>query len=171
MINADLHGDDRGFFLESYHKKRFAEHGIVDDFVQDNHSGSKYGVLRGIHYQDMSAPMAKLVRCSAGSILDVAVDLRSSAPTFGRWVAVELSDKNAHQLLIPVGFGHAFLTLSESADVQYKCTGYYQPSAEGAVLWIDPELAISWPIAQPVVSARDQKAMSLRDYSKRPAFR
>jgi len=125
--------DDRGFFFESYQRERYQAHGIADEFVQDNHSRSAQGVLRGIHYQDRSAPMSKLVRCTAGSILDVAVDLRVGSPTFGAWVAEELTADNMRQLFVPVGFGHAFLTLSETADVLYKCGGYYAAKAEGAV--------------------------------------
>jgi dTDP-4-dehydrorhamnose 3,5-epimerase len=170
VIQPDVFRDDRGFFYESYHKKRFAELGVTDEFVQDNHSRSMYGVLRGIHYQDMSAPMAKLVRCTLGRILDVAVDLRAGSPTFGRSSAVELSADNLRQLLVPVGFGHAFLTLSDIAEVQYKCSGYYTPAAEGAIAWNDPELAIDWPIKDPVVSAKDRAAPSLQSYRKTPAF-
>ena len=170
MIEPDVFRDDRGFFFESYHKRRFAELGVTEEFVQDNHSRSMYGVLRGIHYQDMSAPMAKLVRCTLGRILDVAVDLRAGSPTFGRWSAAELSADNLRQLLVPVGFGHAFLTLSEVAEVQYKCSGLYTPGAEGAIVWNDPELAIDWPIKDPVVSAKDRGAPSLQSYRKSPAF-
>ena len=170
MIEPDVFRDDRGFFFESYHKKRFAELGVTDEFVQDNHSRSTQGVLRGIHYQDMSAPMAKLVRCTLGRILDVAVDLRAGSPTFGRSSVVELSADNMRQLLVPVGFGHAFLTLSDIAEVQYKCSGYYTPGAEGAIVWNDPELAIDWPIKDPVVSAKDRGAPSLQSYRKSPAF-
>ncbi len=171
MIVPSFHRDARGFFLESYHQQRYVEHGIREVFVQDNHSRSLRGVLRGIHYQDLSAPMSKLVRCAAGSILDVAVDLRVGSPTFGRWVAEELNAENMHQLLVPVGFGHAFLTLSDSADVEYKCGGYYTPSAEGAVAWNDPDLRIEWPEPAPLVSARDARAPSLREYLRQPAFR
>ncbi len=170
VIDPDVHRDERGFFFESYHKRRFAELGIVDEFVQDNHSRSLHGVLRGIHYQGMSAPMAKLVRCTVGRILDVAVDLRVGSPTFGRWSAAELSADNLRQLLIPVGFGHAFLTLSEVAEVLYKCSGYYTPAAEGSIVWDDPELAIDWPIKAPVVSAKDRAAPTLASYRKHPAF-
>jgi len=170
VIEPDVFRDDRGFFFESYHKQRFAELGVTDEFVQDNHSRSMQGVLRGIHYQDMSAPMAKLVRCTLGRILDVAVDLRAGSPTFGRWSAAELSADNKRQLLVPVGFGHAFLTLSDVAEVQYKCSGFYTPGAEGAIVWNDPELAIDWPIKDPVVSAKDRAAPSLRSYRKTPAF-
>lgn len=170
LIEPDIFRDERGFFLESYQRRRYAEHGIPCEFVQDNHSLSGRGVLRGVHYQDLSAPMDKLVRCSRGAILDVAVDLRAGSPTFGRWVAVELSDENARQLFVPVGFGHAFLTLSEQAEVQYKCSGYYAPAAEGAIRWDDPELAIAWPLEQPIVSGKDQAAQSFAAYRDRPAF-
>ena len=170
LIEPEVHRDQRGFFLESYHKRRFAELGIRDEFVQDNHSRSVQGVLRGIHYQDRSAPMAKLVRCTVGRILDVAVDLRAGSPTFGRWWAVELTAENLRQVLVPVGFGHAFLTLSEVAEVQYKCGGFYAPAAEGSIIWNDPEIAIDWPIAQPIVSAKDGGAPSFGAYAKNPAF-
>lgn len=171
LIEMECYRDERGFFVESYHERRFAEHGIVDEFVQDNHSRSRLGVLRGFHYQDMTAPMAKLVRCSAGKILDVAVDLRANSRTLGRWYSLELSPENMRQLLIPVGFGHAFLALSEFADVQYKCTGFYTPSAEGAIAWNDPDLGVEWPLSDPIVSPRDQAAPSLREYLRQPAFR
>jgi dTDP-4-dehydrorhamnose 3,5-epimerase len=170
VIEPTVHRDGRGFFLESYHKRDFVQAGISDEFVQDNHSRSARGVLRGIHYQDMSAPMAKLVRCAAGRILDVAVDLRVGSPTFGRWYAIELSEENQYELLVPVGFGHAFLTLSDDADVQYKCSGFYAPAAEGAVRWNDPEIGIRWPIASPTLSARDSQAPSLAEYRREPAF-
>ncbi len=170
IVEPDLFRDERGFFLESYHQARYADHGITCTFVQDNHSQSRQGVLRGLHYQDMSVPMAKLVRCSQGSILDVAVDLRLGSSSFGRWVAVELSADNARQLFVPVGFGHGFLTLSPVAEVQYKCSGYYNPAAEGAVRWDDPQLAISWPITEPIISPRDQAALSLAQYAEHPAF-
>jgi len=171
VIEPAVHRDDRGFFLESYHKQRYAELGITDEFVQDNHSRSAKGVLRGIHYQDMTAPMSKLVSCTAGAILDVAVDLRLGSPTFGRWVAEELTAENMLQLYIPVGFGHAFLTLTERADVQYKCGGYYAPASEGSVIWNDPEIGIRWPEPSPVLSGKDQQAQSLAAYRQRPAFR
>ena len=170
IVEPDIFCDERGFFLESYHHARYAEHGIPSVFVQDNHSQSRRGVLRGLHYQGLSAPMAKLVRCSHGALLDVVVDLRLGAPSFGRWLAVELSATNARQLLVPVGFGHGFLTLSEVAEIQYKCSDYYNPAAEGAVRWDDPELAVVWPISDPLVSARDQAALSLAQYREQPAF-
>ena len=170
VIETDFVRDARGFFIEAYHRKRYAEHGIQGEFVQDNHSRSGKNVLRGLHYQDMRAPMAKLVRCTIGRIYDVAVDLRVGSPTFAKWVAVELSDENMKQILVPPGFGHGFLTLSEVAEVQYKCTTYYTPETEGVVSWNDPELAISWPCCEPLLSARDRQGMSLQDYLKKPAF-
>jgi len=171
VIETDFLRDARGFFIEVYHRKRFEEHGIVGEFVQDNHSRSGKNVLRGIHYQDMRAPMAKLVRCTVGRIYDVAVDLRVGSPTFGKWVSVELSGENMKQVLVPPGFGHAFLTLSEVAEVQYKCTAFYTPEAEGVIGWNDPDLAITWPCCEPVLSARDRQGMWLTDYVKEPAFR
>ena len=170
IVEPELFRDERGFFQETYHQRRYAEHGIACEFVQDNHSQSRQGVLRGLHYQDRSAPMAKLVRCTRGAILDVVVDLRVGAPSFGSWVAVELSDENARQLFVPVGFGHGFLTRSEVAEIQYKCSGYYTPSAEGVVCWDDPELAVAWPISEPLVSPRDRQGRSLAEYCERPAF-
>jgi len=170
LIDIDYVRDERGFFLESYHRRRFAEHGLDLDFVQDNHSRSSRRVLRGFHYQDMTAPMAKLVRCTAGSILDVAVDLRAGSPTFGRWVATELNADNMRQVLVPVGFGHAFVTLSDAAEVQYKCTAFYTPAAEGAVAWNDPGIGVVWPFSDPLLSERDRRAPSLRSYLESPAF-
>lgn len=170
LIEPDIFRDERGFFLEVYHRQRYAEQGIGCEFVQDNHSASRRGVLRGLHYQGSPAPQAKLVRCSRGAILDVAVDLRAGSPTFGRWVSVELSEENARQIFVPAGFGHGFLTLSELAEVQYKCSSPYTPAAEGAVRWDDPEIGIVWPIKTPLVSAKDASAPSLAQYRERPAF-
>jgi dTDP-4-dehydrorhamnose 3,5-epimerase len=169
-IQPQVHGDERGFFLETYQRDRYREAGIDLDFVQDNHSRSRQGVLRGFHYQDMSAPMAKLIRCSLGAVLDVAVDLRVGSPTFGKSFAIELTEENHRQLLVPVGFGHAFLTLSAQADVEYKCSGYYEPSAEHTIAWNDPVIAAAWPTKNPIVSAKDARGMTLADYRARPAF-
>lgn len=163
--------DERGFFIETYHRQNYAEHGLVGEFVQDNHSCSAKGVLRGIHYQDMTAPMIKFVRCTAGALLDVAVDLRVGSPTFGQSVMVELTAANKKQLWVPVGFGHAFVALEDGTEIQYKCSGYYAPASEGAIAWNDPDLAIDWPIADPILSRRDAGAMSLRQYLENPAFR
>jgi dTDP-4-dehydrorhamnose 3,5-epimerase len=170
-VEPVVHGDERGFFLETYHRERYREAGIDLEFIQDNHSRSREGVLRGFHYQDLSAPMAKLVRCTSGAVLDVAVDLRVGSTTFGRSFATELTGENHRQLLVPVGFGHAFLTLSEQADVEYKCSGYYEPSAEHTIAWNDPEIAAAWPTTTPIVSAKDARGMTLAEYRTRPAFR
>jgi dTDP-4-dehydrorhamnose 3,5-epimerase len=171
LIDTDFFRDERGFFIESYHKQRFAEHRIPDDFVQDNHSRSSFGVLRGLHYQDTTAPMGKLVRCTFGRIFDVAVDLRVGSPTFGAWVSAELSADNMRQIMVPSGFAHGFLTLSEFAEVLYKCTGFYTPSSEGTIAWNDPDIGIVWPNPAPVLSKRDQHGMSLKEYLRKPAFR
>ena len=171
LIDTKFFRDERGFFIESYHKQRFAEHGITAEFVQDNHSGSRQGVLRGLHYQDLTAPMGKLVRCTAGRVQDVAVDLRVGSPTCGQWVDVELSAENMRQMWIPPGFGHGFVTLSEYAEVQYKCSGFYAPKTEGVVAWNDPDLAIDWKVREPQLSGRDAKGMSFKAYLERPAFR
>ncbi len=170
IIEPPVFADERGFFLETYHKTKFADLGLPTDFVQDNHSRSAHGVVRGLHYQDLRTPQAKLVRCSIGKILDVAVDLRVGAPTFGRWIAVELSAENFRQLLIPVGFGHGFAVLSDAAEVQYRCTGVYDPASEGAVRWNDPEIGIDWPLETPILSQRDLTAPTLKEYREQPAF-
>jgi dTDP-4-dehydrorhamnose 3,5-epimerase len=171
VVEADPIRDERGFFFEAWHRRRFAEHGIPYDFVQDNHSRSVQGVLRGIHYQDLTAPMAKLVRCTRGRVFDVVVDLRVGSASFAQWVSVELSAENMKQVVVPIGFGHAFLTLSEDADVQYKCSGYYTPSAEHVIIWNDPDIAIAWPVTIPTLSPRDRVAGTLRQYREAPAFR
>lgn len=170
LIKPEVFHDPRGFFLESYNKREFAKWGIALEFVQDNHSRSIHKVLRGLHFQDMTAPQAKLVRCTLGRILDVAVDLRVGSPTFAQWFAVELSPENARQLLVPVGFAHGFAVLSEVAEVQYKCDAYYTPSAEHVVLWNDPDIGIHWPFSDPILSKRDQAGMSLKDYLAAPKF-
>ena len=171
MIETEVRGDARGFFTETYHRQEYVKHGLDAMMVQDNHSRSARGVLRGLHYQADPAPQVKLVRCTFGSLLDVAVDLRVGSPNFGKWVAVELSAENKRLLWVPIGFGHGFVALSEFAEIQYKCSDYYLPSAEGAVRWDDPDLAIDWPIAEPLLSQRDQQAMSLQTYLENPAFR
>jgi len=162
LIEPKVFGDERGFFLESYNRRVFAE-GLGRDveFVQDNHSRSVRGVLRGLHYQVRQA-QGKLVRATAGSIWDVAVDLRRSSPTFGKWVGVELSAENRRMLWVPPGFAHGFLTLSESAEVQYKASDYYAPQHERSILWNDPQLAIAWPLqGAPVLSAKDAAGLAL----------
>jgi dTDP-4-dehydrorhamnose 3,5-epimerase len=170
LIQPQVFRDERGFFLESYHHRVWTEAGLTGAFVQDNHSRSTRGVLRGLHFQDMSAPMAKLVRCTRGVIFDVAVDLRVGSPTFGRWFGVELTEDNQTQMYIPVGFAHGFVVLSDFADLQYKCTNYYTPQAEGAIRWDDGDIGIDWPVKDPILSRRDKTAMSLQQYRQAPAF-
>lgn len=161
IFEPKVFGDERGFFMESFNERAFREAtGRDDPFVQDNHSRSARGVLRGLHYQLPPHAQGKLVRVVSGTVFDVAVDVRRSSPTFGRWVGVELSAGNHRQLWIPPGFAHGFLVLSESADFLYKTTDYYAPETEGAVRWDDPALGIEWPEAgvTPQLSAKDQSA-------------
>ncbi len=171
IIETDFFRDERGLFIESYHRERFAAHGIPAEFVQDNHSRSAQGVLRGLHYQDDRQPQGKLLRCIRGVVWDVAVDIRLGSPTFGQWAGVELSEDNMRQFWVPEGFAHGFTALSASADLFYKCTSYYNPAVEGAIAWNDPDLAIAWPVTNPTLSGRDQQAMSLAEYRADPAFR
>lgn len=170
LIEPTIRGDDRGFFTESYRRSHFAEAGIDVDFVQENHSRSATGVLRGLHYQDERAPQAKLVRCIRGKVLDVVVDLRVGSPTFARHVAVELDDRGLRQIFVPSGFAHGFLVLEGPADVVYKCSSYWAPHAESAVRWDDPDLSIAWPNRAPQVSPKDAAAQHLADYLRNPAF-
>lgn len=162
LIEPKVFGDARGFFMESYNRRAMAELGIEGEFVQDNHSRSARGVLRGLHYQ-IRQPQGKLVRVVAGTVYDVAVDLRRSSPTFGRWAGFELSAENKLMAWIPPGFAHGFLVLSEYAEFLYKTTAYYAPEHERSVLWNDPALAIAWPLngVQPLLSAKDQAALPL----------
>lgn len=157
IIEPQVFGDDRGFFFESYNEKAFTEKtGLSVQFVQDNHSRSAHNVLRGLHYQ-IQQPQGKLVRAIAGSIFDVAVDIRKSSPTFGQLVTCHLSAENKRQLWIPPGFAHGFLVVSDFAEVLYKTTNYYAPQHERCIIWNDPNLAIEWPlIAPPTISAKDQ---------------
>lgn len=170
MIDTDYFEDERGFFIETWVRREYEAAGLGQDFVQDNHSRSARHVLRGLHYQGAPAPMGKLVRCTLGRVLDVAVDVRVGSPTFARWTAVELTEENKRQLWVPPGFAHGFLTLSESADVQYKCTAYYTPGAEGALRWDDPAIGVAWPVSQPGLSAKDAAAPTLAEYLQSPAF-
>jgi dTDP-4-dehydrorhamnose 3,5-epimerase len=156
MLEPKVFGDSRGFFFESFNRRVFAEAtGMELDFVQDNHSRSAKGVLRGLHYQ-IRQPQGKLVRVVRGAVFDVAVDLRRSSPTFGRWAGAELSEENCRQLWIPPGFAHGFVVLSESADFLYKTTDYYAPEHERCVIWNDPDIGIDWPLGDPRLSAKDQ---------------
>jgi dTDP-4-dehydrorhamnose 3,5-epimerase len=160
LIEPTVHGDERGFFQETYRQSVYAELGIDAEFVQDNHSRSRRGVLRGMHFQP---GMDKLVRCARGAILDVAVDVRPDSPTFGRWEAVRLDDETHHQLFCPDGFAHGFCVLSEVADVLYRCSSYYDPTTERGFAYHDPEVGIAWPEdVELLVSARDAAALPLR---------
>lgn len=170
LVEPDIHHDDRGAFYESWNRRRFTDFGLDQDFVQDNHSSSVRGVLRGIHYQDATSPLAKLVRCTAGEIWDVAVDLRPASPTYGQWYGVELTAANHRQLFVPVGCGHGFAALSDRAEVQYKCSGYYDPKAEGCILWNDADLHICWPFPAPLISPKDAAGRTWREYQRCPAF-
>ncbi len=172
VVEIKYFRDERGFFIENYHQRAFAQAGLDVNFVQDNHSRSGAKVLRGLHYQNMTAPMGKLIRCTIGAIFDVAVDLRVGSPTFGHWFGVELSETNMKQLWVPPGFAHGFATLSETADVQYKCTGLYTPASEGTLTWNDPEVGVQWPYLDPALSKRDSTTgMSLKQYLEKPAFK
>ena len=145
IIEPTVFGDERGFFMETWSQRAFAEHGIEQNFVQDNHSRSARGVLRGMHYQ-IQHPQGKLVRVTQGEVFDVAVDMRKSSRQFGQWVGVELSDNTKRQLWVPPGFAHGFLVLSETADFQYKCTDIYAPEYERSLIWNDPDVGIEWPL-------------------------
>jgi dTDP-4-dehydrorhamnose 3,5-epimerase len=158
-----VHGDERGFFIESYRANAWAQHGIADTFVQDNHSRSRRGVLRGMHFS-IGAGQAKLVRCARGRIFDVVVDLRRASPTFGEWESVELDDELHRQLYIPVGFAHGFCVLTEIADVTYKCSSYYDGAVERGFRYDDPAVAVAWPADMPLlVSERDLQAPLLSE--------
>ena len=164
ILEPKVFGDDRGFFLESYNRRTFAELLGADlEFVQDNHSRSAQGVLRGLHYQIEQA-QGKLVRAIAGEIFDVAVDIRRSSPTFGQWVGARLNAANKQQIWVPAGFAHGFLVLSETADVLYKTTDYYAPQHERSILWNDPDIGIEWPEVpgEPILSGKDQAGQAFK---------
>lgn len=164
IIETKVFSDERGFFLESYNKKEFEELGIYINFVQDNHSLSlKAGTLRGIHFQLEPKAQTKLVRCIKGAIYDVVVDLRKGSPTFGKWISVILTEDNKRQLLIPKGFGHAFLTLVPNTEVLYKVDEYYSPEHDRSLRWDDPDLNVDWPIKDPLLSPKDKGAPTLRE--------
>ena len=164
IIEPKVFGDARGFFFESFNQRTFSQAtGLDVNFVQDNHSRSAKGVLRGLHYQ-IQQPQGKLVRVVRGAVFDVTVDIRKSSATFGQWVGVELTEDNHRQLWIPPGFAHGFYVLSDSADFLYKTTDYYAPEFERSLVWNDPKIAIAWPVdTQPIVSAKDAQGMSLAD--------
>ncbi len=164
IIEPDVHGDHRGFFMESYHRAKLAEHGIDISFVQDNHSLSvEVGVLRGLHFQLNPKAQTKLVRVVSGVIYDVAVDIRKNSATFGQWVGVTLSAANKRQLLVPQGFAHGFCTTEPQTQVLYKVDEYYSPVHDRGILWSDPAIGIDWPTANPILSDKDQKHPLLKE--------
>ena len=162
LITPDVFGDERGFFMETYNEKKAMEAGLNEKFVQDNHSRSTKGVLRGLHFQ-YPQWQGKLVRTLQGEIYDVAVDIRKGSATYGQWVGFYLSSENKQQLYIPAGFAHGFCVTSDIADVAYKCTSLYEPSQDAGVLWNDPDIGIEWPVESPVLSEKDKKAPKLAE--------
>ena len=164
IIEPGVFGDERGFLMETYNERCYREAGLPHRFVQDNLSSSARGVLRGLHFQN-PGPQGKLLHVPRGEILDVAVDIRTGSPDFGGWVGVTLSAENHRQLWVPEGFAHGFLATSETALLAYKCTSHYDPAAEGAILWNDPEIGIDWPIEAPVLSEKDRNAPLLSEIS------
>ena len=163
LLTPQVFGDERGFFMETFRQSEFETHCGHHTFVQDNHSKSAHGILRGLHYQHQQ-PQGKLVRVTQGKVFDVAVDMRQSSPTFGQWVGVTLSEQNKQMLWVPPGFAHGFYVTSEEAEFQYKCTDYYAPGDEVSLRWDDPTLNIQWPLASqqsPVLSAKDTQGLSL----------
>ncbi|MCG3203640.1 MAG: dTDP-4-dehydrorhamnose 3,5-epimerase [Elusimicrobia bacterium] len=164
FIEPHVFRDERGFFFENYHQKKFAQAGIQASFVQDNHSRSVKGTLRGLHFQ-MSRPQAKLVRVLSGEIFDVVVDLRAGSPTFKKWQGFTLSSESFTELFVPVGLAHGFVTLSEQAEVEYKVTDFYDKNDEGGIIWNDPEIGIAWPISHPLLSPKDERWTPFKDIS------
>ncbi|MBI5761488.1 MAG: dTDP-4-dehydrorhamnose 3,5-epimerase [Planctomycetales bacterium] len=162
IIEPQVFGDARGFFMETWNRSRYEAAGIPATFVQDNVSFSRYGILRGLHFQNPH-PQGKLVYALQGEVFDVAVDIRPDSPTFGQWVSVVLSAENKQQMFVPAGYAHGFCVTSETALFAYKCTDVYTPAAEGCVLWNDPDLGIPWPVANPTLNSRDGQALRLRD--------
>jgi dTDP-4-dehydrorhamnose 3,5-epimerase len=170
LIKPAVHGDHRGFFHETYRRRDYADLGVPEEFVQDNHSRSKQGIVRGLHFQ-VGDGMAKLVRCARGSIVDVLVDLRRGSPTFGEWESYELDDDNLHQLYCPIGFAHGFCVTSEMADVMYKCSAYYDESIERGIKYDDPEVGVEWPPGVELIpSERDANAPLLSDVADELPF-
>ncbi|MCG8415088.1 MAG: dTDP-4-dehydrorhamnose 3,5-epimerase [Pseudomonadales bacterium] len=169
LLEPTVHGDDRGFFMETFRASHFADRGIDLQFVQDNQSRSVQGTLRGLHYQ-LQFPQGKLARVLSGEVFDVAVDIRQSSPTFGQWVGEVLSGENKKQLWIPPGFAHGFYVMSETAELSYKCTEYYHPEDDYSIAWNDPDIGIKWPLVSesPLLSAKDQKGASLKEAAHFP---
>ncbi|RJL38785.1 dTDP-4-dehydrorhamnose 3,5-epimerase [Pectobacterium carotovorum] len=166
IIQPKVFGDARGFFLETFEKRRYQKMLDIDvDFVQDNHSRSSKGVLRGLHFQK-TKPQGKLVRVVRGEVFDVAVDIRQGSPSYGEWCGVTLSEENKTQFWLPPGLAHGFVVLSDTADFEYKCTDYYDPSDEGCLLWNDPDVGIEWPIADPLLSEKDKLGKLFKELAK-----
>ncbi len=162
ILEPKVFGDARGFFMETWNEQRYREAGIDVRFVQDNLSLSRRGILRGLHFQN-PVPQGKLVSVLQGEVFDVAVDIRRSSPTFGKWEATRLSSENKRQFFVPPGFAHGFLVLSEAALFHYKCTNFYSPKTEISIRWDDPDIGIQWPLAEPLLSERDAKGLFLKD--------
>ena len=162
IIEPDVHTDPRGFFLETYHQQKYQGGGIAGTFVQDNHSRSTSGTIRGLHLQ-LRRPQGKLIRVVEGEVFDVAVDVRRGSPWFGQWVGVTLSAENFRQCYVPPGFAHGFAVVSAVAEVEYKCTDFYDPGGELGIAWNDPEIAVAWPLAEPVLSERDTRHPALSE--------
>jgi dTDP-4-dehydrorhamnose 3,5-epimerase len=167
VLAPEVFEDERGFFLEAYRKDQFLELGLPGDFVQDNHSRSAKGVLRGLHFQ-WEPPMGKLMRVTYGTAYLVAVDIRKGSPTLGKWFGMEVSAQNKKQIYAPAGFARGFCVLSDFAELQYKCTGIYSNKAESGILWNDPAIGIEWPVTEPILSGKDAKAQTLADWLNRP---
>ena len=169
LIEPRVFGDARGFFMETYRADIFKAHGIDETFVQDNHSRSARGVLRGLHYQEPN-PQGKLVRCTRGALFDVAIDIRRGSPAFGKWYGTILSEENKAMLWIPAGFAHGFCALADDSELVYKTTEIYRPEYDRAILWNDPEIAIEWPISDPILSPKDAAAPRLADAPLLPRY-
>jgi dTDP-4-dehydrorhamnose 3,5-epimerase len=169
LLEPEVHGDSRGFMVETYRRDRWADLGIDADFVQHNHSRSSRGTLRGLHFQTEPG-QAKLVRCPRGRIFDVAVDLRRGSPTFGQWEGHELDDEKHRQLFVPVGFGHGFAVLSDEADVTYLLSSLYDPATESGIAWDDPDVGVEWPVGEPLLSERDKSAPRLSEIASALPF-
>lgn len=164
LIEPQVFADDRGYFFESYNRKKFVEHGIPEIFIQDNESKSQKGVLRGLHFQKPPYAQGKLVRVIKGAVIDVAVDIRRGSDTYGQWTSVELSEENKKMLWVPPGMAHGFVTLEDETIFSYKCTELYNKSSEGSIRWDDPDLNINWGVENPVLSEKDKQAPLFRDY-------
>jgi dTDP-4-dehydrorhamnose 3,5-epimerase len=167
VLQPEVFQDERGFFSETFRADQFAELGLPTEFVQDNHSGSVKNVVRGLHFQ-WDPPMAKLMRVTRGRAFLVAVDIRKGSPTFGQWFGIEASEENRIQVYAPAGFARGFAALSDFVEVQYKCTGIYNPKGESGILWNDPEIGVEWPVENPIVSEKDRKAQTLAEWLRRP---